>query len=238
MKTFRGVLYSILSLALSGFFFYKIYSVRDVAPRLKIRITDNEAINAVIDTMMKFANLRGGIMMIILGILAMIFYTVFSYPLHVFFYDLPLSSKKVPDFFEEKLKPWSRMLSALYPALFVGLYMSVHLLLQYLLYEDSIYPQTLESFKRFWLPITVILVSVSLVKIAIKTVINGGVWGLIIRFPLVIVGNFTLSIVASVLAILSGVLIFKLLMAVIFVIAIIVMCIFTPKTKTEYVYRD
>ena len=83
-----------------------------------------------------------------------------------------------------------------------------------------------------------ILVSVSLVKIAVKTVINGGVWGLIIRFPLVIVGNFTLSIVAAVLAILSGVLIFKLLMAVIFVIAIIVMCIFTPKTKTEYVYRD
>ena len=68
MKTFRGVLYSILSLALSGFFFYNIYRVRDVAPRLKIRITDNEAINAVIDTMIKFANLRDGIMMIILGI--------------------------------------------------------------------------------------------------------------------------------------------------------------------------
>lgn len=85
MKTFRGVLYSILSLALSGFFFYNIYRVRDVAPRLKIRITDNEAINAVIDTMIKFANLRDGIMMIILGILAMIFYTAFSYPLHVFF---------------------------------------------------------------------------------------------------------------------------------------------------------
>ena len=151
---------------------------------------------------------------------------------------MPLSSKKVPDFFEEKLKPWSRMLSALYPALFVGLYMSVYLLVLVLLYDNSIYPQTLSSLKRFWLPITVILVSVSLVKIAVKTVINGGIWGLIIRFPLVIVGNFTLSVVAAVLAILSGVLIFKIFMAVIFVIAIIAMCIFTPKTKTEYVYRD
>ena len=94
MKTFRAVIYSILSLALSGFCFYKIYTSRNVVSSIKIDITDNMIITRIIDSALKFADGKQAVVVMILGIAAMILYTITAFPLHEFFSNLPLGSIK------------------------------------------------------------------------------------------------------------------------------------------------
>lgn len=239
MNSFRAVIYSIISLSLSGFCAYQIYSSRNIVPTTKIQITDNEIISRIIDTALKFVDGNRMAIAIILGIASMIFYTVTAFPLHEFFSNLPLGSIRKVDYSTSK-KVGFTLLSSLSPAWVTGLYTAIHILLHYLASKNHIETDTLNAFVKWGLPSTVLLVSIILIALIIDIFINGGVWGLLIRTPLLLTENFCLSIILGLLFLLSVFLISISIFNLLIILALIIGIIITPKTKTkiEYVYRD
>ena len=188
MKAFRAVIYSILSLALSAFCIFKIIESKDFEPSIKIRITDNTVINSVIDTAMKFTNNLQAPFVVILGIVALLFNVLFSFRLHEFFSEVPLGSVKKVDYFKKR-KPVATILSSLSPALVIGLYTAVHLLLQRYM------PEKITFYIKWFLPSAVLLALIAFFVLIINAFISGGVWGLIIRVPVLFTENFCLDII-------------------------------------------
>lgn len=198
MKTFRAVIYSILSLALSGFCFYKIYTSRNVVSSIKIDITDNMIITRIIDSALKFADGKQAVVVMILGIAAMILYTITAFPLHEFFSNLPLGSIKKIDYFK---LPKTRFIlfSSFCPALVIGLYTAIHILLQHLISEKRIEIDVLNAFVKWGLPLTILLTLIIFIALTINIIRDGGLWGVLIRLPLLLTENVCLSIVMGAL---------------------------------------
>ena len=169
----------------------------------------------------------------------MIFYTVTAFPLHEFFSNLPLGSIRKVDYSTSK-KVGFTLFSSLSPAWVTGLYTAIHILLHYLASKNHIETDTLNAFVKWGLPSTVLLVSIILIALIIDIFINGGVWGLLIRTPLLLTENFCLSIILGLLFLLSVFLISISIFNLLIILALIIGIIISPKTKTkiEYVYRD
>lgn len=198
MKTFRAVIYSILSLALSVFCFYKIYASRNLVPAIRIDITDNAIITHIINSAMKLANGEHSVIVAIIGIAAMILYTVTSFPLYEFFSEIPLGSIKKIDY-SKSPKAGFILFSSLSPALIIGLFTAIHLLLQHFISEEHIKADVLVAFVKLGLPSTILLTLITFIILTIKIFLDGGLWGLLIRLPLLLTENICLSIIMGVL---------------------------------------
>lgn len=197
MKTFRAVIYSILSLALSGFCFYKIYASRNLVPAIRIDITDNAIITYIINSAMKLANGEHSVIVAIIGIAAMILYTVTAFPLHEFFSNLPLGSIKKIDY-SKSPKAGFILFSSLSPALIIGIFTATYLLVQYYISEKNIETDIMNDFVKWGLPLTILLTVITFVVLIIKIIVDGGLWGVLIRFPLLLTENICLSIIMGV----------------------------------------
>lgn len=197
MKTFRAVIYSILSLALSGYCFYRIYNSRNVVPTVDVDITDNALITKTIDLAIKFADGDQSVMVFVIGIAAMILYTVTTNSLREFFSKLPFGSiKKI----ECELPKANRVLfSSVAPALIIGIFTATYLLVQYYISEKNIETDIMNDFVKWGLPLTILLTVITFVVLIIKIIVDGGLWGVLIRFPLLLAENICLSIILGVL---------------------------------------
>ncbi len=121
----------------------------------------------------------------ILCLVAILVDLLFSAPLEYLCEELPLGKIKDYPLGNTHL---SRILRQIIPAIFVGIYITIHYLLV------GLAPSKLQLCVNIILPIAILLVGSIFIAIAVVTFINGGLWGFIVRVPLIVVENFCLSI--------------------------------------------
>lgn len=234
MKTFRAVIYSILSLALSAFCIFKIIESKDSIPSIKIRITDNQIINGIIDTTVKFADTCDTLHILGIGLISMIFYIVFTNPLHEFFSKLPLGSIRKYDYFK-KPKSVVSTFSSVFPSLIIGLFITIHY------YLNEFKPEKIDFFIKWFLPTTVLLVTLFFAISVVNIFLDGGLWGMIIRFPLLLAENLCLVFIVTALMMIAPYYIVGGVISILLSIGVIIAIFFyprSPETKTVYIYRD
>ena len=146
MKNFRAIIYSLLSLALSGFCIYKIIDSKEAVPSIKLHITDNEVIRDIIDMAVKFADnvvdtttkfgeYFQGFAILGMGIAALLFYVLFADTMHEFFSQIPLGSIRKFDYSKKPKSKIGKVALLLSPSFIIGLYTWIHSMLYHLLPE-------------------------------------------------------------------------------------------------------
>ena len=148
----------------------------------------------------------------------MLFNVVFADSMHEFFSKLPLGSIRKFDYFAEK-KKWKAIIS-LSPSLIIGLYIMIH----WALYKLS--PEHLDFCVKWILPATIILTSIASLVLVISIILDGGLWGIIVKIPLLFTTNLCFS------AILGPILVFGGVLAIIIIIPIVILIIigiFSPR---------
>lgn len=195
-KKFWAIVFCLLSLAISGFCVYKIIESRDFEPSLKLHITDNAVINGIIETVIKFDENLQGLLVVGTGLTALLFYVFFSDTMHEFFSTIPLGSIRKFDYFGKSGK-W-KAVTSLSPSLIIGLYTAIHLVFYKLL------PAKLDFCIKWILPIAVILTIIVSVALVISVIIDGGLWGIIVRVPLLFTINLCFSAIFGPIIALSG----------------------------------
>lgn len=236
----RAVVYCILSLAVSALCIYQLIDSRGIEPSMQLHITDNAVINNIIETAVKFAeyspfpeNLLFGeylhsFMFLGVGITSLLFFLLFSDCMNAFFSQLPLGSIRKFDFFEKHKK--GRTILLLSPSLIIGLYTSIHSIL----YHFS--PEKIDFLIKWILPAAIILVSIACLTLIISIMLDGGLWGIITRVPLMFTTNLYFSILMGSLMMFGIFAIILLLVNSFIIITSIIAVILLPKTttKTEY----
>lgn len=238
MKKIQAIVYSILSLALSGFCIYKIIDSKDAIPSMNFHVTDNKIINCIIDMAIKFADnfidnsmtlnaYVKSFLFLGIGISALLFYVLFADTMHEFFSQIPLGSIRKFDCLQKSKK--GRVIKLLLPSVFIGIYTGIHSILYRFL------PEKLDFCIKWIFPATIILVSIAFLALIITVMLEGGLWGIIVRTPLIFITNLCFSLIMGELMMLGVFAIIMLLVNSLWLIAIIIMCLF-PKTttKTEY----
>ncbi len=230
MKKSRAIIYCLLSLALSGFCIYKIIDAKDAVPSIKLNVTDNEVINSIIDMAIKFADnvvdttkklaefLFGEyfqeFVILGIGIAALLFYVLFADTMHEFFSQIPLGSIRKFDYLKKSKK--GRVITLLLPSVLIGLYTGIYSTL----YHFS--PEKLNFCVKWFLPATIILVSVAFLALLISVILDGGLWGVIVRTPLIFTTNLCFSLISGTLMMIGVFAIILLLVNSLIIIAAIV----------------
>lgn len=242
MKKFQAVIYCLLSLALSGFCIYKIIYSRNLEPSIKLHVTDNKVISFIIDmaikfldnvvdTTTKFGEHFQGFIILGMGIFSLLFYTLFADTMHGFFSQLPLGSIRKFDCFKKPQK--GKVITPLLPSILIGLYTGIHSTLYHF------FPEKLDFCVKWILPVTIILVSITFLALIISVILDGGLWGIIIRIPLIFTTNLCFSLLMGGLMMMAIFAVILVIINIFLIIATIIGCIFFPttKTKTEIYYR-
>lgn len=224
-KNFLSFVYCLLSLAIFGFSVYKIIESKNFEPSLKLHITESVIINNIIETVIKFDEYLDGVPVLGIGTVALLFMIFFSDSMHEFFSKLPLGSIRKYDYFSKK-KRWKNLTSLL-PSLIIGLYTTIH----FCLYK--MFPEKLDFCVKWILPATVILTSIVSVMLVVFIIRDGGLWGLIVRVPLLFTINLCFSAIIVPILLFSGILI-AMITVIVVTFAILGIC------GRDYVviYRD
>ena len=212
------VIFCLVSITISAYCAYELYLTLYYENPSNLHITNNLILNLMIDYIATFNERLQAERLIGLGLLALICELLFSNTLHIFFSRLPLGSIKKYDYFDTSrhgLKYlFKHSVTAIAPALIIGFYVVVYIVFY------SMYPDNLDICIRWILPVTIILtliVSIALVASVIK---YGGLWGALVRLPLLFTSNVCLCTLIGVLIVSFGFMIAFLLS---FIIGIIVL---------------
>lgn len=216
LKNFQAVIYCLLSLAIFGFCVYKIIESKDFEPSLKLHITDNVIINNIIQTVIKFDENLQGLPVFGIGITALLFMVFFSDSMHEFFSKLPLGSIRKFDYFAKK-KKW-RAVTSLSPSLIIGLYIMIHLCLY------KLFPVKLDFCVKWILPATIILTLIASIALIVSVILDGGLWGIIVRIPLLFTINLCFSAILGPLLAFGGILAVAAISPIIILIIIGIFC--------------
>lgn len=226
----RAVIYCILSLAVSALCVYQLIDSRDIEPSIQLHITDNAVINNIIEAAIKFAEYSPfpegtpfaeylhSFIFIGIGITSLLFFLLFSNCLNAFFSKLPLGSIRKFDFFEKPKK--GRVITLLLPSVLIGLYTGIHSTLYHF------FPEKLNFCVKWILPATIILVSIAFLALAISVMLDGGLWGVIVRTPLIFTTNLYFSLISGALMMIGVFAIILLLVNSFLIIVAIVALIF------------
>lgn len=212
------VIFCLVSITISAYCAYELYLTLYYENPSNLHITNNLILNLMIDYIATFNERLQAERLIGLGLLALICELLFSNTLHIFFSRLPLGSIKKYDYFDTSrhgLKYlFKHSVTAIAPALIIGFYVVIYIVFY------SMYPDNLDICIRWILPVTIILtliVSIALVASVIK---YGGLWGALVRLPLLFTSNVCLCTLIGVLIVSFGFMIAFLLS---FIIGIIVL---------------
>ncbi len=198
MKKSQAIIHCLLSLVLSGFCIYKTITAKDVVPSIKLHVTDNEVISGIIDMAIKFSDNVVDTSMIFgtylqsflilgMGIVALLFYVLFADTMHEFFSQIPLGSIRKFDCFKKPKK--GRAITLLLPSILIGIYTGIHSILY------RYFPEKLDFCVKWILPIAIILVSIAFLALVISVMLDGGLWGIIVRTPLIFTTNLCFSLI-------------------------------------------
>ena len=231
MKIFRGIFLSILSLALTSFcVYYYLIDIKDRAPLPKIHITDNVIIKSIIDTAIKIIDNPASPLVLVIGLIAILFYIFFSNYLHEFFSTLPLGS--IRKYASPVRIKFGTVILCIVPSLIVGLYTAVHS------FSSKYLPDRQAFCVKWLLPSAILLILIVFLILFINIILDGGIWGLIIRAPLLVIANFCFSIISGLFIMFSALAIAIVAFNALFLLAILVACLFAPnRTVIRRYYR-
>ena len=185
--------------------------------------TSNKFLNVIIDTVSAFNERIHVGYLIGIGLLALLFELAFSDSMHQFFSRLPLGSIKKYDFFDTSRHGFKYLfkhsVAAISPALIIGFYVVI-----YITFSDW-YPDNLDDFVHWVLPITIILTLIASIVLIASVIKYGGLWGALIKVPLLFTSNICLCSIIGALIVSFG-FIFAALIA--FIIGIVGMIVVLP----------
>lgn len=191
-----------LSVTLSAFCIYEIIMTIIHETPSHLNYTSNTFLNIIIDTVSAF-NERIHIGYLIgIGLLALLFELAFSDSMHQFFSRLPLGSIKKYDYFDNSRHGFKYLfkhsVAVISPALIIGFYIVI-----YIAFSDW-YPDNLADFVHWVLPITIILTLIASVVLIASVIKYGGLWGALIRVPLLFTSNICLCTLIGALIVSLG----------------------------------
>ncbi len=225
----KPVIFCLLSTAVSAYCLYELILAILSGESEHLHITGIAPMNALIDTVSAFNERLQATHLIGIGLLALLFELLFSDSLHEFFSRLPLGSRKKYDYFavyEQKQKSswlartFKHSVWAIAPALIIGFYIVVYLAFY------SFFSDELDLCVKWGVPVTALLTLAALIAIGYSVFKFGGLWGTLIRLPLILTSNLCLCTLIGVLIITFGFVIAFLLS---FVLGIIVLVPITFK---------
>ena len=219
----KPVIFCLLSTIVSVYCIYQLILAIFTGESEHLHITGNAIMNALIDTVSTFNERLQAKYLIGVGLLALLFELLFSDSLHEFFSRLPLGSRKKYDYFEacdlqhkkgKLMRLFKHSVWAIAPALIIGFYIVIYLAFY------SFFPDKLDLCVKWGLPIITILTLAALGAIGYSVFKFGGLWGTLIRLPLILTSNLCLCTLIGVIIISFGFIIAFLLA---FVLSIIVL---------------
>ena len=217
-RSIKPVIFCLLSVALSAFCIYEIIKTIILENSSHLNITHNSFLNGIIDTVYAFNERFQGGYLLGIGLLALLFELAFSNSMHEFFSRLPLGSIKKYDYFDNSRHGFKYLFkhsfAVIAPALIIGSYVLIHLAFSYLL------PEYLSDFVKWILPVTIILTLIASVVLIASVIKYGGLWGALIRLPLLFTSNICLCAIIGVVIVTLGVA-FAFLLTFIIVIIVI-----------------
>ena len=210
-------------MALSAFCIYEIIKTIILENSSHLNITHISFLNGIIDTVYAFNERFQGGYLLGIGLLALLFELAFSDSMYEFFSRLPLGSIKKYDYFDNSRHGFKYLFkhsfAVIAPALIIGSYVLIHLAFSYLL------PEYLSDYVKWILPVTIILTLIASVVLIASVIKYGGLWGALIRLPLLFTSNICLCSIIGALIVSFG-FIFAALIA--FIIGIVGMIVVLP----------
>jgi hypothetical protein len=217
-RSIKPVIFCLLSVALSAFCIYEIIKTIILENSSHLNITHYSFLNGIIDTVYAFNERFQGGYLLGIGLLALLFELAFSDSLHEFFSRLPLGSIKKYDYFDNSRHGFKYLFkhsfAVIAPALIIGSYVLIHLAFSYLL------PEYLSDVVKWILPVTIILTLIASVVLIASVIKYGGLWGALIRLPLLFTSNICLCAIIGVAIVTLGVALAFLLTFIIVIIVI------------------
>ena len=214
----KPVIFCLLSVVLSAFCICEIIKTIILENSSHLNITHNSLLNGIIDTVYAFNERFQGGYLLGIGLLALLFELAFSNSMHEFFSRLPLGSIKKYDYFDNSRHGFKYLFkhsfAVIAPALIIGSYVLIHLAFSYLL------PEYLSDYVKWILPVTIILTLIASVVLIASVIKYGGLWGALIRLPLLFTSNICLCALIGVAIVTLGVALAFLLTFIIVIIVI------------------
>lgn len=219
-RTIKPVIFCLLSAALSAFCIYEIIMTIILETPSHLNYTSNKFLNVIIDTVSAFNERIHVGYLIGIGLLALLFELAFSDSMHQFFSRLPLGSIKKYDYFDTSRHGFKYLLkhsvAAISPALIIGFYVVI-----YIAFSDW-YPDNLDDFVHWVLPITIILTLIASVVLIASVIKYGGLWGALIKVPLLFTSNICLCTLIGALIVSFGFVIVSLMALIIGMVGAII----------------
>ena len=217
-RSIKPVIFCLLSMALSAFCIYEIIKTIILENSSHLNITHISFLNGIIDTVYAFNERFQGGYLLGIGLLALLFELAFSDSMHEFFSRLPFGSIKKYDYFDNSRHGFKYLFkhsfAVIAPALIIGSYVLIHLAFSYLL------PEYLSDYVKWILPVTIILTLIASVVLIASVIKYGGLWGALIRLPLLFTSNICLCAIIGVAIVTLGVALAFLLTFIIVIIVI------------------
>ena len=217
-RSIKPVFFCLLSVALSAFCIYEIIKTIILENSSHLNITHISFLNGIIDTVYAFNERFQGGYLLGIGLLALLFELAFSDSMYEFFSRLPLGSIKKYDYFDNSRHGFKYLFkhsfAVIAPALIIGSYVLIHLAFSYLL------PEYLSDYVKWILPVTIILTLIASVVLIASVIKYGGLWGALIRLPLLFTSNICLCAIIGVAIVTLGVALAFLLTFIIVIIVI------------------
>lgn len=217
-RSIKPVIFCLLSVAISAFCIYEIIKTIILENSSHLNITHYSFLNGIIDTVYAFNERFQGGYLLGIGLLALLFELAFSDSMYEFFSRLPLGSIKKYDYFDKSRHGFKYLFkhsfAVIAPALIIGSYVLIHLAISYLL------PEYLGVFAKWVLPVTIILTLIASVVLIASVIKYGGLWGALIRLPLLFTSNICLCAIIGVAIVTLGVALAFLLTFIIVIIVI------------------
>lgn len=189
-RSIKPVFFCLLSVALSAFCIHEIIKTILSEKTSHLNFTQNAFLNVIIDNVHSFNERLQVGYLIGIGLLALLFELAFSDSMHEFFSRLPLGAIKKYNYFDNSKHGFKYLfkhsVAAISPALIIGFYV-----LLYIAFCDW-YPDNLDICVRWILPITIILTLIASVVLIASVIKYGGLWGALIRLPLLFTSNICL----------------------------------------------
>lgn len=186
MKNFFAFICSIVALILSGCSFLIFLSTQNMETTINSNFTSSDLLNSIIKSVFIFLENTNILKIVGIGVIAVLFDIYLSKIMNEFFQKLPLGC--ISDDIDDKSK-LKKLVLNISPSLFISLYGMIY-------WGVSDYsPSSIDFCNKWILPVTLICSIISAIILMCSIVKYGGVWGFIVRVPLLISANLYLAII-------------------------------------------
>lgn len=184
-----------IAAAIVALFTYAIFSMPE--SETECTIVKWDAINKLCELGMRCLHSTKGIIIVPISLAAILIELLCAKPINYVPRKLPLGRipTAVPDTMQK-----IRGRSSILPALIVGLHITFQALVTEFAWTSGI------TFSEKIIPVTIVLVGISLLVLLANSILQAGLWGFLIRGSLILVSNFGLAIVFGYLGMLLVVL--------------------------------